>query len=1046
MRSLSRWDASTPRLGFDPESRMRILIAEDNSMERLVIRRTIEGLGHECVAASTGTEAWQLFQQHGADVLISDWMMPGLDGPELCRRVRAHTGAPYTYVIFLTVLDDQEHSRYGMMAGADDYLRKPLDVDELELRLIAAQRINHLHQQLEERDAQREHTLERSEALVRLAPRIAAETDAGRLLAGLLTEMTVLVGGAAGVVWLWDAESATLVPRRSTIPQADAAGAMPPSIDMASKRAADRRAPVLLNESPDPASAVGHTPTVAVPMMHDDRLLGTIAISSLGPGKRFSPDDAHFLYRLASIGAAGLVGLEAARVQEMAPRRENQLFQLPELEGALVGRDADLERVTLELLRPDSRLLSLIGPPGVGKTALAVAVAHRLAETAGYAAKFVDLATITDPHLVSALVGEASSETGDAQVLVLDNFEHLLNAAPEVASLLAGQPRLKLLITSRAPLRVRAEQILRVEPLQAPKPTDGADVECLASSPAVALFVQRAAAVLRGFELTRWNARAVADICRRLEGLPLAIEIAAARSASLTPQVMSSRLEHPLNLLTLGEGDRPERHRTLRQAIDWSYMLLGEHAQRLFRQLAVLHNTFSLDAAEAVAPIPRQPDGSAVDDDRTVLLNALGELVEHNLLRAVSARGGVPEFQMLDVIREYALEQLEARGERADAELRHATFFAALAERAAPELRRAHQEQWLQQLDRAYPNIQAALSFVDVSGDAVQLLRFAVSLVPFWAVRTSGTDERGWLDKALNRDLPVPDRLRAQAIAGAARLAMDRRDWSTAASLSEASLRMWRDLADQRQVAESLADLAISRTHQSERSREPRALARESVAIARQLDDPWTLAYALQAQAQVALGQGKYLTAQAYFEESFRFARQAGDQLRVAIAMEGLAVAEADRQRWEQALRLAGAAERLRAKLQAELSPAQRDVLDAQVRSAREALGQEQSARVWAESQALPVEDIVAAATASAATPEPSNSPIPEALSALTRREREIARLVAGGLHNYEIADQLGITPHTTEVHVSNILSKLRMASRTQLAGWAAAHGLLTST
>lgn len=246
---------------------------------------------------------------------------------------------------------------------------------------------------------------------------------------------------------------------------------------------------------------------------------------------------------------------------------------------------------------------------------------------------------------------------------------------------------------------------------------------------------------------------------------------------------------------------------------------------------------------------------------------------------------------------------------------------------------------------------------------------------------------------------------------------------------------MWRDLGDQMRVAESLADLAMGRAHQSERSREPRALARESVLISRQLNDAWTLAYALHAQGQVALGQGKYLSAEVHFEESFRFAREAGDQLRVAVAMEALAAVEALRERWDAALRLAGAAEGLRAKL----LTSRRDVLEGHMRAAREALGQEATARVWAEGKNLPVEDVVASATVSAA---PTNAQIPEALGALTRREREIAVLVAGGLHNYEIADRLGITSHTTEVHVSNILTKLRMASRTQLAGWAATHGL----
>src|ERR1051326_8073506 len=244
---------------------------------------------------------------------------------------------------------------------------------------------------------------------------------------------------------------------------------------------------------------------------------------------------------------------------------------------------------------------------------------------------------------------------------------------------------------------------------------------------------------------------------------------------------------------------------------------------------------------------------------------------------------------------------------------RHAAFFAAFAERAAPELRGADQEYWLNQLDRAYPNMQAAIRFADASDDGLVLLRLVTALADFWIMRTFGAEERGWLDKAVNLEYPEPDALRARAFDAAGRMALRCQDWSSAATFAEAAMRMWRDLADEVREAQSVADLAVSRVQQSERSREPRAYARESARIARQHGEPWTMAYALYAQGQVALGQGKYLSAEAHFEESFRFAGQAGDQLRVAVAMESLAVVESSRKRWDAALRLLAAAAPIRA-------------------------------------------------------------------------------------------------------------------------------------
>ena len=384
---------------------MRVLIAEDSAVERLMLERFVRELGHECLMAEDGARAWELFQAHGADVLISDWMMPGLDGAELCRRVRAHPGAPYTYVILLTVLDDEEHTRYGMQAGADDYLRKPLRIEDLEMRLIAAERVSDLHRQLWDRDTRRENT---HDTLLRLEQQIAALNDAEQLETALLAEATVLLDGSAGVVSTWDEELASLTAVRSTIPDTRGEIAMQAAQRVGS-RAVQRRGPAILNSSPQPAARGTIGPAaLAVPLIHEDKLVGALAIISFAPGKRFTPDDAQLLLRLAAIGAAGLVGLDRARTARDADESgSSEPYRLPAMPTTLIGRDAEVERLSSDLLRSGAILLTLTGPAGVGKTRLALAAAARAADQLADGAVFVDLARLERPAQVVPAIAEA---------------------------------------------------------------------------------------------------------------------------------------------------------------------------------------------------------------------------------------------------------------------------------------------------------------------------------------------------------------------------------------------------------------------------------------------------------------------------------------------------------------------------------------------------------------------------------------------------------------------------------------------------------------
>src|SRR5919205_985662 len=348
---------------------MRLLIAEDSEIERLVLRETIEGLGHQCLVAADGAEAWDLFQRNGADVVVTDWLMPRLEGPELCRRVRAHPGAPYTYLILLTALDDRESTLAGMAAGADDYLTKPLEITDLEARLVAAERVTQLHRNLSRQSVERERTLARREGLLRLARQLAAESDPERLLSALLAETTALMRATAGVVSRWDESQRVLVPIRSTIPASLGSSAGEPSLAReASNNAVLRRSVVVLDD-PAAADAFDMRAAAAAPLIHAGRLLGAVAVATREPDAHFSVEDLDLLRQAAEIGSAELIGLDRARsegallavqaleaAQPWATLSGGARPMLPIQATTLVGRDREVELVRDLLLRGDASL------------------------------------------------------------------------------------------------------------------------------------------------------------------------------------------------------------------------------------------------------------------------------------------------------------------------------------------------------------------------------------------------------------------------------------------------------------------------------------------------------------------------------------------------------------------------------------------------------------------------------------------------------------------------------------------------------------------
>jgi predicted ATPase/DNA-binding NarL/FixJ family response regulator len=1040
---------------------MRVLIADDSAVERLLARSTVEKLGHDCLLAEDGEQAWQIFQDYGADVIMSDWVMPELDGAGLCRRVRASTDALYTYVILLTVLDDKDHALAGMRAGADEYLAKPLDGDALEKALIAAERVTTLHQRMARQQAGREQTLARRDAMLALAGRLASHGDPERLLSDLLDRAVDIFDACGGAIGRWHDTEESLVSIHDT--QRAIVGPELRQVSHAAMRyAAHRRGSIGANEE----APSGLAP-LAVPLVHEGRLLGALSIVAPAGRQRFSDHDAEALTKLAAMGAAALVGLDRARMagallaaHTVAADEVNRATTwvdafanntpiLPSQPTRLIGRATELETVRTQLLRPEVRMVTLTGPAGVGKTRLALAAAASLQDAFADGVHWIDLAPLDDPaqvvpSLARALgirslsdvpLVESLRRALDKQqlLIVLDNFEHVQPAAASIDDVLRPCGDVKLIVTSRSCIRLSWEHVVPVPPLGLPRP-GARDIAPVAEAPAVQLYVERMQAADPDFALSSYNAPAVADACARLDGLPLAIELAAARGRVLPPGVLASRLESTLSVLGDGYLDLPKRQQTLRAAIAWSYNLLGRDEQRLFRQAGVFAGGFTCEAAATVCQTGagRSPE----------MVNKLAILVENNLLCHEPRRNGELRFRMLETIREYALEQLAACGELDDARARHAGYFTGLAEMADAEILAEHQGSWLDRLELEHANLRAALRYTVEACEADLELRLAGALARFWYLRGYLREGSDSLEAALARHTLELSYVHANALAGAASLASADGDWELAETRLETSQQFWRQVADERRLALALADLAYVRLRRRDLAG-ARALSRESLALARDRGDRPTLACALQRAAEVALGFGTLSTAQDLFGECFSVARRLGHPWRAAAALEGLAVVAAMRGEARNALRLNGTASRLRTTLGTPLSPIEQQFLNFRMASAHELLGESASAEALALGHATPL-DQVSFDGGSADDDDTTSLEEPVLKSTvLSRREREVAPLVGKGFSNRQISAQLRITERTAEAHVSNILHKLELTSRAQLAVWVMKHARL---
>jgi predicted ATPase/class 3 adenylate cyclase/DNA-binding CsgD family transcriptional regulator len=863
---------------------------------------------------------------------------------------------------------------------------------------------------------------------------------------------------------------------------------------------------------------------------------------------------------------------------------DNNPNNLPVQATSLIGREKELAASFNLLQREVVRLLTLTGPGGTGKTRLGLQVAAELIDLFPDGVYFVNLAALSDPTLVVSTIAQTLDlkETGEQPLpdllkgylrdkqllLLLDNFEQVASAALQIADLLAACPKLKVIVTSRAVLHVRGEQEFPVPPLTVPDPKRLPDLVALSRYEAVELFVSRAQAVKPAFQLSKTNAPAIAEICARLDGLPLAIELAAARIKVLPPQALLARLGQWLTVLTGGAKDEPARQQTLRNTIEWSYQLLDAQEQQLFRRLSAFVDGCTLETIEAIC------DALDKNNEAVSVLDGVASLIDKSLLQQTELME--PRLVMLETIREYGLERLTSSIEWEETQKAYADYYLWFSEEVEPQLWGPQQVRWLQRLEQEHGNLRTALRWFLEQGASKQniekALRLGAALRSFWLTRGYYSEGQTFLEQALASSEGIKATVRAKALSAAATLAgiqgdMDRAeslskeslslyrelgerpgianalnqlgsisssrgDLAAARQLSEEALALRRELGNKQDIASSLINVAAEISEQGEYNR-GRALFQESVALfrelgnirgialsllglaevlfisqsasatipslleegidlLRELDDTNSLVDSLILLGELALHQGDASMARSLAEEGVALSREIGDRLsraqslaflakvlahqgdqaaaramyeeslalakagsppkwRITPCLAGLAGVLASQGELVWAARLWGAAEALRDTMGTPIAPVYRADYERSVVAARDQLGEQAFTTAWAEGRNMTPEQAIAS-QGQVTLPQPipaAPSSTPQAQSPTTSpgglsvRELEVLRLLATGLTDAQIAEQLVLSLHTIHAHLRTIYSKLGVTSRSAATRYAFEHQLV---
>ena len=796
---------------------------------------------------------------------------------------------------------------------------------------------------------------------------------------------------------------------------------------------------------------------------------------------------------------------------------------LPAPKSSFVGKETELRNVKRDLAM--TRLLTLTGAGGCGKTRLALEVSRELIGAYPDGVWLVELAPLSEgdlvAHAVASVLGvqeQPERSLTDTLVdylrdkrvlLVLDNCEHLIDAVARfVDTLLNSCPNLRVLATSQESLNVEGELNWLVPSLSVPSLVQSPRVEELAGYESVRLFVERARHRNPAFSLTSENAPAVARICGRLDGIPLAIELAAAR-AGLSVEQIAARLDDSLRLLTSGSRTALPRQRTLRGTLDWSYALLSEPERELFCRLSVFAGGWTLEAAEAVG---------AGDTQQCDVLDLLSMLVDKSLVVAEATGIGGLRYRMLEPIRQYAMEKLEEGGDAEEVRRCHNTFFLALAEEAEPKLRGAEDTEWLERLEAEHDNLRVALSWTLERGEAELGLRLAGALWMFWEAHGHYSEGRRWLEKALEKEGRTSAAARAKALEGfgwlvfragetnravvAAEEGLELSDdaglggavrakflgllgWmvevqghhARAKELLEESLRLSRDVDDKFGIADTLLMLGSTLSSLDDRKRE-RQLHEEGIALSRELGYVRTLGRLLFSVGYVLLLEGDYergvalneeaaalyrergykgglefvldnlgwaallqgdpKRARSYYRESLMLCKELGDKWIASESLEGLACVAGVKGEAERAAKLFGVAEALSEAVGSQRVPEEDALREPYLAAAHARLDEASWRAAWAEGRAMSMERATEYALSEEEhtlliSPALERSP-DDLLVGLTRREKEVAVLVTQGLSNRRIASELVLSVHTVHHHVTNILKKLNLNSREQVA------------